>query len=113
MTTAYLACALLASGLLTHVTLSHAAEAAPLGRLFMTPEARLALEHQRQLKFQATQTPDGAPLRLDGVVVRSSGKATVWINGQPQTANAADLPRETIGGLAAGEIRIHQHAPAK
>jgi len=113
MTAKHITFALLASGLLTHCTLSHTAEPAPLGRLFMTPEARMTLERQRQLKIQETQTPDGGPLRLDGVVVRSSGKATVWINGQPQAANAASLPRETIGGLAAGEIRIHRHAPSQ
>lgn len=106
-------CTLFAGGLLTHGTLSHAAAAVPLGRLFMTPESRATLERQRQLDTPTTHVSGGG--RLDGVVTRSAGKTTVWINGQPQTANAADLPHEaaSIGGLTTGAIRIHPHAPAQ
>lgn len=55
-----------------------------LGRLFFTPEKRAALERQRQLNIQETQTLEGASMSLDGVVVRSSGKRTVWINSRAQ-----------------------------
>lgn len=58
--------------------------APPLGRLFFTPEKRAALERQRQLNIQETQTLEGATMSLDGVVVRSSGKRTVWINSRAQ-----------------------------
>jgi hypothetical protein len=60
---------------------------APLGRLFMTPEWRTTLERQRQLNQQETRSLEGSTMRLDGVVVRSSGKSTVWVNSQPQTEN--------------------------
>jgi hypothetical protein len=63
---------------------------APLGRLFLTPEFRTALERQRQLNIQQSRTLEGETLRLDGVVVRSSGKSTVWINSQPQTESTRD-----------------------
>ena len=56
----------------------------PLGRLFFTPEKRLALERQRLSNIQETQTLEGATMSLDGVVQRSSGKSTVWINGRAQ-----------------------------
>ncbi|MDR1368454.1 MAG: hypothetical protein LBJ76_07050 [Candidatus Accumulibacter sp.] len=56
-----------------------------LGRLFFTPEYRQALDRQRQFKTPDTQeeVPDTPTLTIDGVVVRSGGKRTVWINGQP------------------------------
>lgn len=60
-----------------------------LGRLFLTPEWRVQLERQRQLNIQETRTLEGSTMRLDGVVLRSSGKSTVWVNNQAQTENAA------------------------
>jgi hypothetical protein len=65
------------------------AEQAPLGRLFFTPERRVALERQRLSNIQDRQTLQGATMTLDGVVQRSSGKSTVWINGRPQNENDA------------------------
>ena len=62
----------------------HAADAPELGRLFFTPERRAALEHQRAYNVQEAQTLQGTTMSLDGVVYRSSGKATVWINRQAQ-----------------------------
>jgi hypothetical protein len=80
---------LLAGGLLTQGV--PAAEPAPrLGRLFLTPEWRAALDRQRQLNIQESRAIEGDAVRLDGVVLRSSGKPTVWINGRPQTGNARD-----------------------
>jgi hypothetical protein len=58
--------------------------AAPIGRLFFSPERRLTLERQRLTNIQESQTLQGATMSLDGVVQRSSGKATVWINGRAQ-----------------------------
>lgn len=62
----------------------------PLGRLFMTPDTRVALERQRQLNIRETRSIEGGSIRLDGIVVRSSGKSTVWVNNQPQPENASD-----------------------
>jgi len=56
-----------------------------LGRLFFTPERRQALDRQRLYNI-----PDSAPaaeepvLTLNGIVKRSSGKRTAWINGVAQ-----------------------------
>lgn len=61
-----------------------------LGRLFLTPEWRSALERQRQLNIQQTRSLAGDTVRLDGVVVRSSGKSTVWVNQRPQTESTRD-----------------------
>ena len=58
--------------------------AEPLGRLFFTPERRAALERQRDLNIQETQPIESATVSLDGIVTRSSGRSTVWLNGKPQ-----------------------------
>lgn len=58
-----------------------------LGRLFLTPERRAALDRQRTQNIQEVHTIEGATLRLDGVVRRSNGKTTVWINRQALQSN--------------------------
>lgn len=65
-------------------TLTLPAAAEPLGRLFLTPERRALLEHQRRTNVQETQSVEGTTVSLDGIVTRTGGKATVWINGRPQ-----------------------------
>lgn len=62
-----------------------------LGRLFFTPERRAALERQRQLNIQETQTLEGSTVRLDGIIQRSNGDRTVWINGRPQHNGASSF----------------------
>ena len=55
---------------------------AELGRLFFTPERRQQLDRQREFKSEEAPRAESAPtLTIDGVVTRSSGKRTVWING--------------------------------
>jgi hypothetical protein len=54
----------------------------------MTPERRAVLERQRQLNIQEVQTIEGSTVTIDGVVSRSSGRSTVWINQRPQNENA-------------------------
>jgi hypothetical protein len=66
-----------------------AQESGGLGRLFFTPERRQLLDRQRELNIEAQQeVPDDPTLVINGVVSRSSGKRTVWINGVPQNDNA-------------------------
>lgn len=63
------------------------AAAEELGRLFFTPERRAALERQRQFNIreaEARAVEVGATLSVSGVVQRSSGKTTTWINNAPQ-----------------------------
>ena len=91
---------------------SGAAGAAELGRLFFTPERRATMERQRSFNIQEAQTLQGTSMSLDGVVYRSSGKATVWINRQAQneveasrTGVSATVSPKTPGSaiLAPGE----------
>lgn len=62
-----------------------------LGRLFFTPERRQALDRQRALHQEdRAQASEDATLTINGVVTRSSGKRTAWINGVPQNENDID-----------------------
>ena len=63
--------------------------AAAIQRLFFSAEKRAALDRQRTQNLQQIQSVQGATLNLDGIVQRSSGKSTVWINGQPQHESEA------------------------
>lgn len=62
---------------------------ADLGRLFFSPERRNTLERQRQLNIREAQTLEGETLNLNGLVIRSSGKKTFWVNGRAQNDNDA------------------------
>ena len=71
-----------------------------LGRLFFTPERRQGLDRQRQLNIQEKQEiPEDPKLTINGVVTRSSGKRTVWINGVTQNEN------ETPSGVSVSTNR--------
>ena len=80
---------LIGIGLAVVASPSSAQDPANLGRLFFTPERRDALERQRTHNVQQAQTLQGTTMTLDGVVYRSSGKSTVWINRQAQNENDA------------------------
>ncbi|HEX9181389.1 MAG TPA: hypothetical protein VF859_13390, partial [Burkholderiales bacterium] len=72
------------------VTALLAAAAAPaqadqLGRLFFTPEQRATLESLRLVPATAAAATPTDRVSVDGIVQRSGGAATVWINGVPQT----------------------------
>lgn len=65
------------------------AYAGPLGRLFYTDEERVRLELQRgQATKQASQPRSVGTLRHDGIVLRSSGPATWFVNGSAHDAQA-------------------------
>lgn len=70
------------------------------------------MERQRNSNIQEAQTLQGTSMSLDGVVYRSSGKATVWVNRQAQTESetsrtgvSATISPKTPGSalLAPGE----------
>jgi len=62
------------------------ATAHQIGRLFHSPAERSALDAQRKAKpsqHSSAPKPPVAlpPTRLDGYVVRSDGRSTLWLNG--------------------------------
>ena len=85
---------LIALLLATALTPTASAEEA-LGRLFFTPERRQILDRQRLLNIQdSKQVNEDLTLTINGVVTRSSGKRTSWVNGTAQNEN------EIAGGVA-------------
>ena len=82
-----------------------------LGRLFFTPEQRIALERENG------DDASRQPLRIDGIVTRSSGEQTRWVNGQseaqprPLPARVGDTLHQTDGQrtplLGTGQILTH------
>jgi len=73
------------------------------GRLFYTPEQRAQLEAARarnvtQLR-QAGPVARPTAVRFDGMVIRSDGIRTRWVNGQPQIGTSG------VAGLKPGQIR--------
>lgn len=83
------------------------AGAETLGRLFFTPEQRTTLESLR-LAPAAASTP-GTPserVSVDGIIQRSSGPATVWINGVPRTVSPGSVVTSAKGGPAAVEVPV-------
>ena len=81
-----------AAALALVVTLCPTANAGDeLGRLFFTPERRQNLDHLRQYNIQQKEEfPADPTLTINGIVTRSSGKRTVWVNGTAQ--NDRDTP---------------------
>ncbi len=100
MKSATSACALL---LLASVTGPVCAAPGEPGRLFYTPAQRAQLESARSRGARATVAPPHAdadtPRRYDGVLIRSDGQATHWIDGKPTTTAPKSLrPGQTRAG---------------
>lgn len=78
-----------------------------LGRLFYTPAQRAQLETARANNVtqhairnrQGTFAGAPAPLHYDGVVIRSDGTTTRWVDGKAETGAS------TVKGLKPGQIR--------
>lgn len=86
-------CLLLVSG--AALAQAQVKTAPPLGRLFSTPEQRAELDARRSSADQPAPTvlplaahpapaPLPPPVELNGLVQRSSGRSTVWLNDNMQ-----------------------------
>lgn len=81
--------------------------AEPLGRLFLTPERRALLDRQRQANvLQQVESAEGASMSLDGIVTRSTGKRTVWVNGRTQNESETGPGVSVRRGKAPGEAEL-------
>jgi hypothetical protein len=91
------------------------------GRLFTTPEERAMLDRLRAGKPdpkppETAQTSSGAgsmagpgkPVRVDGVVRRSRGPSTVWVDGEalPAGGRTADGVQVRPAGKAPGAVYL-------
>jgi hypothetical protein len=75
------------------------AQEAVLGRLFFTPEQRTALDRERLLGIsqRTSDAESQSSYTFNGVVRRSGGPSTHWINGEPRAGGGAQP------GLPAGD----------
>ena len=68
---------------------AHTAE--PLGRLFFTPAQRKALDAGKQVRTSQSSAASAVrvprEITLNGVVTRSDGESTVWVNGRHWTSD--------------------------
>lgn len=83
-----------------------AAEPPPLGRLFTTPERRAALDRQRSLNIKETQQAEDPTVSVNGLVRRSSGKNTAWINGVPQPVEQSGAVWSAAERGRSGEVTL-------
>ena len=87
----------LVRGLPLALTVSTSAFAADPGRLFYTPAQRAQLEAARtgvpEPRTKAPAARASEPVQFDGIVVRSDGRTTTWINGEARRGDtrAANL----------------------
>jgi len=94
-------------------------EAEPLGRMFFTPAQRAQLDVARtqrarttlateQTEEVVTAAPVPQTITYDGMVRRSDGKTTVWINSRPvndkETAGAAIVGRVHANGAVSLQV---------
>jgi hypothetical protein len=112
--------------ILSFFIITEAFAADGLGRLFLTPEQRAQLDIVRARRdprqpltaepvaAQTTPTPPAAPqgpdtVTYNGVVRRSDGKSTVWINGKPlNERNRSGHPNDVnvLGMRADGAVSV-------
>lgn len=102
-----LCCVVLAGGLSANASDAGAQE---LGRLFLTPEQRSALDARRKARIPdkpATVVVESPVTRLDGLVQRGRGRSTVWVNGEPvPEGSQPEGLRVQPGQNASGRVRV-------
>jgi len=86
--------------LLVGLTFASRAEEPALGRLFLTPQQRAALDNARRNRIRAAaveaaadKKPKPPPVHdvtINGVVKRSDGEAIIWVNGRPTDGETDD-----------------------
>ena len=87
-----------------------------LGRLFLSPQQRAQIDAQRYgppaadpaLAPPPPPPPPAPPVELNGVVVRSSGRSTVWLNqeaqNEPHNRLASGKPGTLTLRLSNGQV---------
>ncbi len=88
--------------------IAYAAPPIDPGRLFYTPTQRAQLEAARARNVtqvaapkQILRDPVPPPLRFDGMVTRSDGQTTRWVDGK------AEVGRSSVSGLKPGQLRAN------
>ena len=93
-------------------------EEVPLGRLFLSPEQRVALDNARRNRIRAEaiaaaaekkpRIPPARSVTINGIVSRSDGESTVWVNGQPTEGDTPDGLRVTVSPGSQSSIVVRE-----
>ena len=86
------------------------------GRLFYTPAQRAMLNDARLRKLNdqpsltaTTAAPAApAPVSFDGMITRSDGVATHWVNGRPHVGRSSDTVRNLKPGQTRAEQKVYE-----
>jgi hypothetical protein len=94
------------------------AQDAPLGRLFLTPEQRAALDNARRNKIRSEavaaavvkkdKPPAARTVLINGVVKRSDGETIVWVNGKPVEGETPDGMQFKVGPQSQGSVTVRE-----
>jgi hypothetical protein len=101
--------------IITLMLVTMTTDAAAMGKVFFSPDKRIALEQRRLMdvipEVTAAMASAAAPppeqietITVDGIVKRSSGKNTVWINGVPHTERERNIVRVNPRDLSSAVI---------
>ena len=84
------------------------AAAQELGRLFFTPEQRAALDARRaaRLPDKPTVARESPTTRVDGYVARSSGRSTMWVDGEALPDGSQPDGLRVQRGRDAGKVTV-------
>ena len=81
--------------------------AEPLGRLFFTPAQRNTLDAGKQLAKPRQAAPSGPrAAMLNGVVTRSDGESTVWVNGHSLSRSGSTNASASHSDPAAARVEL-------
>lgn len=86
------------------------------GRLFYTPAQRAMLNDARlrkvtdppNLTATAPTLPAPVPVSFDGVITRSDGVATHWVNGRPHVGRSSDKVQNLKPGQTRAEQKVYE-----
>jgi hypothetical protein len=109
--------------LLSGLSAAGSAEEPTLGRLFLTPEQRAALDSARRNKIRAEavvaaadkkpKTPPARSVTINGVVSRSDGESTIWVNGHATEGQTEDGMRVAIAPGSNSSVVVREPAKGK
>ena len=88
--------------LLVLAQIAQAADPVPTGRIFFTPEQRAQLDLLRTQKAVASQVRDEPipeNVTYNGIVRRSDGKTTVWVNNEAMTDAELRVKQSIVGRI--------------
>jgi hypothetical protein len=94
-----------------------------LGRLFLTPEQRTALDNARRNRIRAEtvaatagrkpKIPPARDVTINGIVSRSDGESTIWVNGRPTEGQTEDGMHVTIAPGSQSSVVVREPVKGK